>query len=326
MGTAIGGPDQGVGYRLLTILRTEHLARHDLHAAAAVHAAGNAADTLAVAVYGSDRTGHVGAVTRRGLAEAVPIVPVQGTGSRRGEVGSVAQLRIGIERIDPHVGFEIGVIVLHRLVQHGDHDALVARADLPRIEEADIGACLRAVQRARVVIVPLLVQTRIVAGSPIDPHAAGIGRRKKTAARRTHRRTHVLDPGDGLRAAQGAGRTAQIDLRIESGHVPEVQSGRTQVGLERFVAEHAGEAPRPDLVERKVNRLHARAGALAAGDTLLDPLHRGRGDLNGQHTGRGPFGNIQNLLVAGGAADSRTGRLIEILGAGNQRDEDSRHR
>ena len=151
----------GIGIRISS-LEAHDLAAHDLRAALAVATAGDTADTAAVAVDTRDDSGDVrtvvGILPNPILTEVLRRSPIQ-LGRLIEEVPTVL---VGFVGLRPHVGGQVGMRRLHRLVDHRHDDILAARAERPRIEQIDVGARHASDLGSAVIVVPLILQQRVV--------------------------------------------------------------------------------------------------------------------------------------------------------------------
>ena len=122
---------------------------HYPHAVAVTRTARDSADSLAVVVHGGNRTGDMRPVVSGHYLAAVVI---------RSEVPSVQVVHVSVVVIVhafcavhlglvyPHVGSQVGVVVLHAHIHHGHDDIRTARIYLPSFEQVDVGPFDRLLQ------------------------------------------------------------------------------------------------------------------------------------------------------------------------------------
>ena len=128
--------------------------------------AGDAANAPAVVVHGGDDACDMRSVVRVFRIAVIPAdrFPVE----FGGVVPEIVAVFLRILRIRPDVRPQVGMGGLHGFVDHRDDNLLAARAELPGIQQVDVGPRLRLdgdirkEASARVVVIPLKRQHRVV--------------------------------------------------------------------------------------------------------------------------------------------------------------------
>ncbi len=173
--------------------------------------------------------------------------------------------------VHPHVGRQVGMVVLHAHVQHGHDDLRPPGIEfLPRLEKVDVGSRLPRAPRGVVVVVPLFAYLRIVGrGRPVGKLVAH-GRIK--ILRRQHGRVirplqsvdrlHVRHPRHGGELAAGP---RHGDIVADADIVPQVQTepppprGETPP-FGKDPPDFGGPQPGRNGIDLRVARRHGTAG------------------------------------------------------------------
>ena len=213
----------------------------------------------------SVRTVRPGADGQRTVVHEVPAVDVVDIAVA---VAVLTVLRL--VGIDPHVGGQVGMIPLHAVVDHGDHDPRIARAELPRLVAVDVGAGANPrieIRIARIDVVPLLAQIGIV-----EVHGrTALHRRRPLFQRHGFAAADPLDVPVELHdmhfgnRSQTAGRFGEIGSGVELDEVPAVQPRGTRTRLVALV--HREETPQrlhADALEHRIEIIDSRTGRNAA--------------------------------------------------------------
>lgn len=292
------------------------LTGHDLHAALIAPAAGNAADAPSVVVHGGDHTGHMRPVIGIALRAVLLLggrLPVE----HRGVVPEIEAVFLRIFRIAPDVGLQVGVVGLHGLVDHRHDNILTAGAELPSIEQIDVGTRLRLIEmpiRARIVVMPLILQQRIVhrRRGTCSAHFAEIVPGSRNGRADAHRANVsridlVLHDSDAGQRGKTAADLSEIDAFVERNAVPTVHAGFVvnllPIGI---VGDDALETPGADLIQQLVDRADSRSrhGSAAGGGQLR---LRNRDSL--RHFGRELYGDLPFQGEFGGRSPDDPGRV-----------------
>ena len=140
---------------------SEHLGAHQPHAVAGSGTAGNAGDAYTVVCDGRHGSRHMAAVVSRddigsALVKVVTIHVVH-----IAVVVIVYAVSGDLAGVDPHVGSQVGMVILDTLVLDADHHVAVAFFDVPGFGQVDVGIH-RSAGLAGVVVMPLFAVARIV--------------------------------------------------------------------------------------------------------------------------------------------------------------------
>ena len=141
-------------------------------------------------------------------------------------VALILACRVGIH---PHVGRQIGMRVLHGLIQHGNNDRLVSLTLLPCVIEIDVGTLHGDSDRPAVIMVmPLFGKKRVVhrqrraAGCRAGGGGCGMGTHGKMPAQL--RPVRIFEDLHPVVFAQRTDHLLQRHGLVERDHIPLVQS------------------------------------------------------------------------------------------------------